>query len=568
MTVHAMSSKTSTSGPNGRLEAVLAAAAKGRRFVPLWGVVNGRCECPDPECMHPGKHPRISTGKNHCNATSDPEKINLWAERFPNVNWAYAPGLSDEVVLDVDPRNGGTIESLNLVGPIPRTRAHKTGGDGIHYIFQAKGIGCPKSGIPGVDIKGGGGLVVWLGSLHASGHVYELLDDCDPAPLPQAWVDRLSKPKKPAPTSAEPGKNIREGARNTTLASFCGHQRRFGTPSDVIESLAFTFNEKRFDPPLSESEVRAVVQSILRYEAGRDEAEAQARRGPRRIEDIREEAEALADVPVIPCCVPGLVIPAGFAGAGKTSYLRAEAKQRTAAGQPVLYVSAELSGVELADGLKGVTGLHIVDDTPLTPAALVDEIERWVDSLGDAAEQPFVLVDFLQRFRAENRQGYRVVGEAAEALQRVTRKTGVITIAAAQLSRASQQDGGPKIHHLREAGELEQVADLVLLLSKIGDDRLLVEVGKNRWGRAGQQVEVSVDFASATFRALNSTDVYKPLALKIEAALQACGGRSPTRAICNGIRWGNAHPTKRDVLAAAQTGMFVVEGKEIRLPVA
>ena len=79
-----------------------------------------------------------------------------------------------------------------------------------------------------------------------------------------------------------------------------------------------------------------------------------------------------------------------------------------------------------------------------------------------------VIVDYLQlirsRGRAENRT--QEVGEIARALKSLAKELDIPVIVVSQLNRAAEGIGGhrPMLSHLRESGEIEAAADLVLLL--------------------------------------------------------------------------------------------------------
>jgi hypothetical protein len=134
-------------------------------------------------------------------------------------NWQYTPEWSDDqlevmeecgqfdngfgvlcdgwIIIDIDPRNGGTLDSVrnwyNQSG-----YAVKTGGGGWHIYFKSPGGAFLQSLLqyPGIDFKTSG-YVVGSGSLHASGSYYE---DDKGAPdkitdAPQDLVDALRKPE-------------------------------------------------------------------------------------------------------------------------------------------------------------------------------------------------------------------------------------------------------------------------------------------------------------------------------------------------------------------------------------
>jgi predicted P-loop ATPase len=153
----------------------LAFAQRAIRVFPVYGIGERGCRCSKHEdCKDTGKHPMTKNGfKDACVI---PDRIRDWFS-VAGCNLAVLTGES-LLVLDVDPRNGGS-DSLDALeakfGPIPRTVSVLTGGGGIHYYFQSP-MNQPKSGglagWPGIDIKCRGGYVVAPPSMHASGVRY------------------------------------------------------------------------------------------------------------------------------------------------------------------------------------------------------------------------------------------------------------------------------------------------------------------------------------------------------------------------------------------------------------
>src|SRR5215208_2537952 len=108
------------------LSSALEYARRGRPVFPCYEVgPEGHCSCRKGlQCEHPGKHPRWERGTlehGHLDATTDEALIRHWWGKWPHANVA-ALVLRGEMVLDVDPRNGG-FESLRTLeakaGPIP-----------------------------------------------------------------------------------------------------------------------------------------------------------------------------------------------------------------------------------------------------------------------------------------------------------------------------------------------------------------------------------------------------------------------------------------------------------------
>jgi len=178
------------------------------------------------------------------------------------------------VVLDFDVKNGG-IESKTKIendhGTLPRTRLHKTGGGGWHYIYRNPNGTIIRNtvafaGYPGVDIRANGGYIVAPPSPHLSGNNYELIDDCEITPAPP-WVVEIYK-QKPESKIAKPGEDatpIPDGQRNFTLARLAGSMRRNGMPEVAILAALKEVNNLQCQPPLPEDEVITISKSISRY---------------------------------------------------------------------------------------------------------------------------------------------------------------------------------------------------------------------------------------------------------------------------------------------------------------
>lgn len=133
--------------------------------IPLHEVNNGACSCSKgSRCTSAGKHPRINSTKDAIAA--DDKTWADWIRRWPNMNVGLLTGpVSGIVVLDIDPRNSGDIslQELLTMHQMPTTVSAKTGGDGWHYFFkQPEGmcIKCRSGLMPGIDIRGEGGLIV------------------------------------------------------------------------------------------------------------------------------------------------------------------------------------------------------------------------------------------------------------------------------------------------------------------------------------------------------------------------------------------------------------------------
>lgn len=206
-------------GPNALLDAALAYARAGWRVFPVHGWRDGCCTCGDPErCDNPAKHPLTSHGLH--DATVQEAAIRRWWAQWPDANVAIrAEDIG--VVVDVDPRNGGT-ESLDRIfaehGGMPDTVEVLTGGGGQHFYLRAphpvtKG---KLPSYPGIDIQASGSYVIAPPSVHKSGRRYEFEASSDwtagqvIAECP-AWILKLrgeavprTRSDRPVPALSDP----------------------------------------------------------------------------------------------------------------------------------------------------------------------------------------------------------------------------------------------------------------------------------------------------------------------------------------------------------------------------
>lgn len=194
---------------------------------------------------------------------------------------------------------------------------------------------------------------------------------------------------------------------------------------------------------------------------------------------------------------PGnLIIVAGRPGMGKTSFMIAMARNAAGLGSAGLFVSLEMSILELVTKLMatelGYTTNQLTKGGRLTAdeaegirlrAAELRRIGLYIDDsptvgLGELrakatkAQQEhgikWLMVDYLQLVSGEGKgKGNREqeISSISRALKLIAKELNIPVIAAAQLSRAVESRGGekkPQLSDLRESGAIEQDADLVV----------------------------------------------------------------------------------------------------------
>ncbi len=208
------------------------------------------------------------------------EQLIKWYSK-PNVNIGIITGkISNLVVIDIDPRHDGTDEAFTEI----KTVKSATGGGGWHYYFQyQEGIQNSAGVKPGIDIRGDGGYVIAPPSIHNSGKSYDWINNPENTsilPLPSFITEWLSSSKNfTKVTNSKWDKNLlngaSEGSRNDSAASVVGKLlKRFKQVEweEEVWPLLQGWNLKN-NPPLPETELRTVYESIINSELANNEKE-------------------------------------------------------------------------------------------------------------------------------------------------------------------------------------------------------------------------------------------------------------------------------------------------------
>jgi hypothetical protein len=208
-------------------------------------------------------------------ATSEPVGIKYWwAQRPRAMIGAAVP--ADLVVLDIDPRHGGSRDALEqLAGPLPITLTVWSGRNdgGCHLYFQRPLGPLTSTRLPtGVDLKvGGSGYCIMPPSIHpATGEPYRW-ERREPVILPARLVEVITPPPRApiyrpgnAPVSASglvrKVAEAQEGNRNRALfwaACRAGEDGILDRIEDQLINAAITAGE-------SETKARRTVASARR----------------------------------------------------------------------------------------------------------------------------------------------------------------------------------------------------------------------------------------------------------------------------------------------------------------
>ncbi len=156
--------------------------------------------------------------------------------------------------------------------------------------------------------------------------------------------------------------------------------------------------------------------------------------------------------------------------------------------------------------------LYVDDSSDIGLLDIRAKARRLHQSLRDEGGLGLIIIDYLQLMRADGRYDNRVqqVGEMSRGLKILARELKVPVVALSQLSRGveSRPDKRPMLSDLRESGQIEQDADLVMFIyrdeyynheasEKPGVSEIII--GKHRNGALGM-VELTFQHEYPRFR--------------------------------------------------------------------
>jgi len=112
--------------------------------------------------------------------------------------------------------------------------------------------------------------------------------------------------------------------------------------------------------------------------------------------------------------------------------------------------------------------IEVVDTTALSVVRLAAIVRRWKRRFAARGQSlDLVIVDYLQLLRAPGSNGrYEQITEISQTLKEIAKANDVGVMALSQLSRKVEErpDKRPALSDLRESGQIEQDADVVLFL--------------------------------------------------------------------------------------------------------
>ena len=233
-------------------------ALDGYAVLPVHTPIGDRCSCARPSCDSVGKHPRTRHGLD--DATVNVRTVDNWWSEWPDANVGIATG-DGLVVIDIDGRTGD--EQAELLDLPPTLEARTGCGRHLYYAGSAPSRVRIR---PGIDIRGDRAYAIAPPSRHASGAVYEWVNDLPMAELP-SWVSELATSASATRQRRAPGRPsvIEEGERNDNLFRWASAMRSLAMTEGEIAAAISVTNADRCQPPLDDEEVARIAASASKY---------------------------------------------------------------------------------------------------------------------------------------------------------------------------------------------------------------------------------------------------------------------------------------------------------------
>ena len=232
-------------------------------------------------CRPRDKEPATAHGCK--DATTDPDVIAQWWWAEPESNIAIATGVRSHIfVLDVDSLDAeGVLRQLEAEhGALPQSVESITGrGRHVYFEWPRRPVRNSAGRLgPGLDIRGAGGYVLTPPSVHPTGRRYCWGVDSSNtfAPAPEWLLAKIAAPangNRGAATSPsewrELVRGVAEGARDCSTARLAGYLLRRRIDPLVTLQLLQGWNARSCTPPLPESDIERIVDSIAARELKR-----------------------------------------------------------------------------------------------------------------------------------------------------------------------------------------------------------------------------------------------------------------------------------------------------------
>jgi hypothetical protein len=230
-------------------------------------------------CQPRDKTPATAHGLK--DATTDPGVITQWWKQEPCFNIAVATGAVSRIfAIDIDGLDAEfELRKLEAEhGELPSSVETITArGRHIYFKWPDRPVRNSASKVaPGIDVRGDGGYVLVPPSVHPTGRRYEWSVDSSNTVVaaPEWLLAKVTAPNGNGTTTTASEwrdliKGVAEGVRDCTVAKLAGYLLRHRIDPFIALGLLQSWNATCCAPPLPESDIERIVDSIATRELQR-----------------------------------------------------------------------------------------------------------------------------------------------------------------------------------------------------------------------------------------------------------------------------------------------------------
>lgn len=210
------------------------------------------------------KKPLLKTWLQYQNRKATESEVKAWWAQWPGAGIGLVTGtISGIIVLDVDgPEGKESIKNRHIEATV---RA-KTKSGGEHYYFKHPGgeLSNFAGKLPGIDARADGGYVL---APPTKGYEWTIGPDAAGLGDPPSWFLELFEKTRKRQLSVDWQDDLMAsdwtaGGRNDTLTRMVGRWVAQGMTPTEVRTMAQSINLAKCKPPLDETEVDKIVESI------------------------------------------------------------------------------------------------------------------------------------------------------------------------------------------------------------------------------------------------------------------------------------------------------------------
>lgn len=449
-------------------------------------------------------------------ATTEAEKIKAWWQSQEyNIAICCGDGL---LVIDVDVKDGAEgLESLSKYGAeLPKTMTVQTPSGGYHYYYYVNGSYKNSVGLyPGIDIRSDGGYIVAPPSI-INGMQYTVINNEPIAEATPEVYNFLSAGLK-ADVKPQAENAINQGARNDYMFRLASSLQAKNMSDTAIYNALMAENKVRCNPPLSDEEIKTIVNSSLKYNKGTSQNSKQGEKPPTLILTSGSQLEKM-DIPPIVWIVKDLIpIGLGILGAPPKyfkSFLALGLCINVSLGEPflgydtvksdVLYFDLESTKRRPKDRLQKIMGDDFPDNLYIVTGEqdVRDLANGFLDQLGETLDNKpnikLVIIDVYQKIRPaqkSNKNAYDRDYDDLSGLKKFADERSICILLIHHTKKGKESD---VFDQMSGSTGLNGAMDLSIVITK--DDRYSDDAVLNITGRDIESKRLRIKFNKDTFQ--------------------------------------------------------------------